>query len=88
MSGSLLSLAQQRLDGALKYAPLSPDAVERLRRPKLGVNVAIPVRMDNGDLRVFSGYRVRYDDSRGPARGGTDTTPTCRSTRSRRWRSG
>jgi len=70
MSGPLLSTAHERLDRALKYVSLSADAVERLRGPKLSVTVAIPVRMDNGDLKVFPGYRVRYDDSRGPAKGG------------------
>lgn len=70
MSGPMLALAQQRLDRALKYVSLSDDAVERLRRPKLSVKVAIPVRMDSGDLKVFTGYRVRYDDTRGPAKGG------------------
>lgn len=70
MSKSLLSVAQQRLEPALPYVSLSADAVERLKRPKLSVKVAIPVRMDNGDLKVFPGYRVRYDDTRGPAKGG------------------
>lgn len=59
MSGRLLSLAQQRVDRALKYAWFSADAVERLKRPKLSLQVAIPVRMDNGDLKVFHDYRVR-----------------------------
>jgi len=70
MSRSFLSVAQQRLERALRYVSLSADAAERLKRPKLSVTVAIPVRMDNGDLKVFPGYRVRYDDTRGPAKGG------------------
>ena len=75
MSGPLLALAHQRLDRALKYVSLSDDAVERLRRPKLSVKVAIPVRMDSGDLKVFTGYRVRYDDTRGPGKGGVRYHP-------------
>lgn len=70
MSRSLLSVAQQRLERALPYVSLSADAAERLKRPKRSVTVAIPVRMDNGDLKVFPGYRVRYDDTRGPGKGG------------------
>ncbi len=70
MATSLLAMAQQRLDEALKYVPLPNEAVERLKRPRLSVSVAIPVRMDNGDVTVFPGYRVRYDDSRGPTKGG------------------
>lgn len=76
MAPSLLSMAQQRLDQALKYVPLSTEAVERLKRPKLSVSVAIPVRMDNGDVTVFPGYRVRYDDSRGPTKGGIRYHPS------------
>lgn len=70
MPRSLLSIAQQRLEPALPYASLSADAVERLKRPKLSATVAIPLRMDNGDLTVFPGYRVHYDDTRGPTKGG------------------
>lgn len=46
MSGILLSRAQQRLEPALKYVSISADAIERLKRPKLSLKVAIPVRMD------------------------------------------
>ncbi len=70
MSRSLLSVAQQRLERALPFVSLSADAAERLKRPKLSVTVAIPVRMDTGDLKIFPGYRVRYDDTRGPGKGG------------------
>ena len=70
MSQSLFSDASQRLDEALKYASISEDAIERLRLPKSSLKVSIPVRMDNGELRIFPGYRVRYDDTRGPTKGG------------------
>jgi glutamate dehydrogenase (NADP+) len=70
MSQSLFADASQRLDEALKYATISPDAIERLKLPKSSLKVSIPVRMDNGDLRIFPGYRVRYDDTRGPTKGG------------------
>ena len=45
-------------------------ANERLKFPKSSLQVSIPVRMDNGSLQVFQGYRVRYDDTRGPTKGG------------------
>ena len=70
MSQSLFSDASQRLDEALKYASISEDAIERLKLPKSSLKVSIPVRMDNGELRIFPGYRVRYDDTRGPTKGG------------------
>ncbi|MEL6553417.1 MAG: Glu/Leu/Phe/Val dehydrogenase [Cyanobacteria bacterium J06621_11] len=70
MSEALLTDASRRLEKAAKYAPISDDATERLKFPKASLKVAIPVRMDNGSLRVFEGYRVRYDDTRGPTKGG------------------
>ena len=70
MSTSLLSDANRRLERALKYAHISDDASERLKFPKASLKVSIPVRMDDGSLRVFEGYRVRYDDTRGPTKGG------------------
>jgi glutamate dehydrogenase (NADP+) len=69
-SATLLSDANQRLDKALQYVTIHEDAIERLKAPKASLTVSIPVRMDDGSLRVFQGYRVRYDDSRGPTKGG------------------
>ncbi len=75
MSESLFSDASQRLEQALKYATISEDAIERLKYPKASLSVAIPVRMDDGSLRIFQGYRVRYDDTRGPGKGGVRYHP-------------
>lgn len=72
---SLLSDAEQRLQQALKYVRLSDDAIESLKYPKASLTVSIPVRMDDGSLKVFQGYRVRYDDSRGPGKGGVRYHP-------------
>ena len=70
MSESLFSDAKQRLETALKYIAISEDAIEHLKFPKASLTVSIPVRMDNGSLRIFQGYRVRYDDTRGTKKGG------------------
>ncbi len=70
MSDSLFADASRRLEKALKYVSLSEDTKERLQYPKSTLIVSIPVRMDDGSLRVFQGYRVRYDDTRGPTKGG------------------
>ncbi|MEM9218305.1 MAG: Glu/Leu/Phe/Val dehydrogenase [Cyanobacteria bacterium P01_F01_bin.150] len=72
---SLFSKASQRLDKALQYVELSADAIERLKAPKASMSVSIPVRMDDGSLKMFPGYRVRYDDTRGPAKGGVRFHP-------------
>ena len=58
------------LDEAFEHAEVSEDTIERLRLPKSALKVSIPVRMDDGSLRNFPGYRVRYDDTRGPTKGG------------------
>lgn len=75
MSDSLFSDASKRLEKALKYVSLSEDVTESLKHPKSSLSVSIPVRMDNGSLKVFQGYRVRYDDTRGPAKGGVRYHP-------------
>ncbi|NDJ16379.1 Glu/Leu/Phe/Val family dehydrogenase [Myxacorys almedinensis] len=76
MSNSLLADAGQRLEQALKYTSLSEDAIASLKYPKASLAVSIPVRMDDGSLSVFQGYRVRYDDSRGPGKGGVRYHPS------------
>jgi glutamate dehydrogenase (NADP+) len=75
MSKSLLADASIRLEKALKYVSISEDAIARLKHPKTSLSVSIPVRMDDGSLRIFQGHRVRYDDTRGPGKGGVRYHP-------------
>ena len=75
MADSLLSDAAQPLERALKHTSISEDAIESLKFPKASLTVSIPVRMDDGSLKVFQGYRVRYDDTRGPGKGGVRYHP-------------
>ena len=63
------SLAAQRLG-------LSADQQLLLRTPFREVKVAVPVQMDDGSLRVFSGYRVQHSGARGPAKGGIRYHPS------------
>ncbi|MBF0399329.1 MAG: Glu/Leu/Phe/Val dehydrogenase [Magnetococcales bacterium] len=72
---SLLDDAAKQLEKALGYITISDDARERLTMPKSSLVVRIPVRMDDGTLKVFKGYRVRYDDTRGPTKGGVRFHP-------------
>jgi glutamate dehydrogenase (NADP+) len=67
---SIFSDAQKRLTDVLKYVDLTDDVREKLKHPKLSLCVSIPVRMDDGSLKVFTGYRVQFDDTRGPTKGG------------------
>jgi glutamate dehydrogenase (NADP+) len=70
VADSLFTQASQRLTEPLKYVALPDDALELLNYPKASLSVSIPVRLDNGSLKVFQGYRVRYSTVRGPAKGG------------------
>ncbi len=66
----------KRLEEALKHTTISDDTVEHLKNPKASLKVSIPVRMDNGDLKNFRGYRVIYNNTRGPAKGGIRYHPS------------
>ena len=70
MSETIFDEAIQRLDDAYRYASIDKEALQRLKYTKAIIEVSIPVRMDNGSLKVFKGYRVRHDDTRGPTKGG------------------
>ncbi len=75
MAGSQLSDAQLQLQRAMAHVDLPADTLERLQYPKAAIRVAIPVRMDDGSLQIFQGYRVRYEDTRGPGKGGVRYHP-------------
>ncbi len=68
--GDIFDDAIRRLDRAFQYADIEQEAVDRLKHPKQILQVSVPVRMDDGSLRIFTGYRVRHDDTRGPTKGG------------------
>lgn len=69
-AASIFEEALRRLDTAFEYARIDEESLEKLKHPKGVLEVSIPVRMDDGTLRVFTGYRVRHDDTRGPTKGG------------------
>ena len=68
--GGIFEDAIRRLDKAVEHADIAQEAVERLKHARQTLAVSIPVRMDDGSLKVFTGYRVRHDDTRGPTKGG------------------
>jgi glutamate dehydrogenase (NAD(P)+) len=67
---SAFKTAQQRFDAAADVIGLSDDARRGLRDVKRELTVHFPVRMDDGSVRVFTGWRVQHNISRGPAKGG------------------
>jgi glutamate dehydrogenase (NAD(P)+) len=63
-------IAQIQFDMAAEYLKLDPGLRQILRTPKRVMEVSIPVKMDNGQIKVFTGFRVQHNVSRGPAKGG------------------
>jgi glutamate dehydrogenase (NAD(P)+) len=63
-------IAQIQFDMAAEYLKLDPGLRQILRTPKRVMEVALPVKMDNGQTKVFTGFRVQHNVSRGPAKGG------------------
>jgi glutamate dehydrogenase (NAD(P)+) len=63
-------IAQRQLDEAAKNLKLEPAVHELLRWPMREFHVRIPVRMDDGRVQVFEGFRVQYNNARGPTKGG------------------
>jgi len=63
-------MAQQQFDHAAKLLGLAQSVQELLRFPMREIHFSIPVRMDDGNVRVFRGFRVQHNDARGPSKGG------------------
>lgn len=75
MTIHLFEDAISRLDEASSYVEIDPEAIKKLKYPKESLEISIPVRMDDGSLEIFTGYRVRYNDTRGPTKGGVRYHP-------------
>src|SRR5512137_2114988 len=63
-------MAQRQLDEAAELLQLDPPVHELLRWPLRELHVTLPVKMDDGTTRIFRGFRVQYNDARGPNKGG------------------
>jgi glutamate dehydrogenase (NAD(P)+) len=69
-NGSIFQAMLQEFDGAARILNLEPGIWRILTHPKRQIIVACPVQMDNGEIEVFTGYRVQYSITLGPAKGG------------------
>ena len=69
-------MAQQQFDHVAGLLNLDPQVAEILRWPLREFHFRIPVRMDNGTIRVFQGFRVQHNDARGPSKGGIRFHPS------------
>ena len=63
-------MAIQQFDLAAEKLGVDPNVARRLRRPDRALIVSVPTRMDNGGVKVFTGYRVQHNDVLGPFKGG------------------
>ena len=63
-------ISQIQFDMAAEFLKLDPGLRQVLRAPRRVLEVAVPVKLDNGQVKVFSGYRVQHNIARGPAKGG------------------
>jgi glutamate dehydrogenase (NAD(P)+) len=68
--GPIFSAMLQEFDGAARILNLEPGIWKILTSPKRQITVSCPVQMDNGEIEVFTGYRVQYNITLGPAKGG------------------
>jgi glutamate dehydrogenase (NADP+) len=73
---SLFERARRRLQHAAEYLHADADAYEKLSYPQETLSARLMVRMDDGSLRLFAAWRCRYDDTRGPTKGGIRYHPS------------
>jgi glutamate dehydrogenase (NAD(P)+) len=68
--GPVFGAMLEEFDSAARLLKLDPGIWKILRHPKRQITVSCPIQMDNGQIEVFTGYRVQYNISLGPAKGG------------------
>ncbi len=64
------AMAQAQFDNVAQILHLSPTAQALLREPQRELHVTIPMKMSNGETKIFKGFRVQHNTARGPAKGG------------------
>ena len=62
--------AMTQLDKVAQLKDFGTEFISRLRQPDRDVRISIPVKMDNGSIKIFEGYRVEYNNALGPYKGG------------------
>jgi glutamate dehydrogenase (NAD(P)+) len=68
--GGIFNAMLQEFDGAARLLGLDPGIWQVLTHPKRQIIVSCPIQMDSGEIKVFTGYRVQYNITLGPAKGG------------------
>ncbi|RUT29229.1 Glu/Leu/Phe/Val dehydrogenase [Arsenicitalea aurantiaca] len=70
MTETLLDRALLRLEEAARHLTIDQDVIEKLKYPRETTKVRLMIRMDDGARKSFLAWRCRYDDTRGPTKGG------------------
>ncbi len=66
----MLEEAKKQLEPAFKYASIDSETWERLQYPQRTIQCAVPMRHDDGTLKIYKAYRCQYDSTLGPSKGG------------------
>jgi glutamate dehydrogenase (NAD(P)+) len=67
---NMWEMTLSRLDKIMSLLSLKDGMSKYLREPRKTIQVAVPVKMDNGSVEIFKGCRVQHNTNRGPAKGG------------------
>jgi len=70
MNYNSFEIAQKQLDMAMDVLKLTGGVRDALREPMREMHMSLAVRMDDGSVKIFKGFRVQYNDARGPCKGG------------------
>ncbi|HIC86049.1 MAG TPA: Glu/Leu/Phe/Val dehydrogenase, partial [Desulfobacterales bacterium] len=65
-----LKNAQRQVDMISKYLDVDEGILEKIKVPRREITVNFPVKMDDANVKIFTGYRVQHNDTRGPFKGG------------------
>ena len=66
----MLEDAKKQLDAAFRYAEIDAESWEKLQHPQRTIQASLPMRHDDGTLKVYKAFRCQYDNSLGPTKGG------------------
>lgn len=75
MSGNVFENAQAQVKKACDKLGMEPNVYELLKEPQRVIEVNIPVKMDDGSIKVFKGFRSQHNDAVGPTKGGVRFHP-------------
>ena len=70
-----LDVAMKQVEKATAHLHLDPGIAAKIQSTRRELTVNFPVKMDNGSIKIFTGYRIQHNTTRGPAKGGIGIIP-------------